>query len=100
MEQEKIPLPCSRIPLSFRLRREGTDGLKTRMPRSTRFGLVMMAALLVVGGGYTGYWFLVARRIEAGFVGWAVSQRAEKINLSWQRMHVSGYPVAFRVDLG
>jgi hypothetical protein len=70
------------------------------MPRSTRFGLVMLAALLVVGGGYTGYWFLVARRIEAGFVGWAVSQRAEKINLSWQRMHVSGYPVAFRVDLG
>jgi hypothetical protein len=70
------------------------------MPRSTRFGLVMLAALLVVGGGYTGYWFLVARRIEAGFVDWAVSQRAEKIDLSWQRMHVSGYPVAFRVDLG
>jgi hypothetical protein len=54
----------------------------------------------VVGDGYTGYWFLVARRIEAGFVDWAVSQRAEKIDLSWQRMHVSGYPVVFRVDLG
>src|ERR1700761_5235565 len=99
MEQEKIPLPCSRIPLSSRLRREGTDGLRTRMPRSTRFALLMLAALLVVGGGYTGYWFLVARRIEAGFVDWAISQRAEKIDLSWQRMRVSGYPVAFRVDL-
>jgi hypothetical protein len=70
-----------------------------RMPRSTRFGLVLLAALLVVGGGYTGYWFLVAHRIEAGFVDWAVSQRADKIDLSWQKMRVSGYPVAFRVDL-
>jgi hypothetical protein len=60
----------------------------------------MLAALLVLGAGYTGYWFLVARRIEAGFIDWAVSQRAAKIDLSWQRMHVSGYPVVFRVDLG
>jgi hypothetical protein len=65
-----------------------------------RFGLVILAALLVVGGGYTAYWFLVARRIEAGIVDWALSQRAEKIDFSWQKMRVSGYPVAFRVDLG
>jgi hypothetical protein len=100
MEQEKIPLPRSRIPLSSGLRREGTDGLKTRMPRSTRFGLVIFAALLVVGGGYTAYWFLVARRIEAGVIDWAQSQRADKIDLSWQKLRVSGFPAAFRVDLG
>src|ERR1700758_3306160 len=100
MEQEKIPLLRSRIPLLSSLRREGTAGLKTHMPRSTRFGPVILAALLVIGGGYTAYWFLVARRIEAGFVEWAVSQRAEKIDLSWQEMRVSGYPAAFRVDLG
>jgi hypothetical protein len=70
------------------------------MPRSTRFGLVILAAVLVIGGGYTAYWFLVARRIEAGIVDWALSQRADKIDLSWQKMRVSGYPVAFRVDLG
>ena len=70
------------------------------MPRSTRFGLVIVAALLVIGGGYTAYWFLVARRIEAEIVDWARSQRAEKIDVSWQNMRVSGYPSAFRVDLG
>ena len=70
------------------------------MPRSTRFGLVILAALLVIGGGYTGYWFLVARRIEADILDWAHSQRADKIDLSWQKMRVSGYPAAFRVDLG
>jgi hypothetical protein len=70
------------------------------MPRSTRFGLVILAALLVVGGGYTAYWFLVARRIEAGIVDWALSQRALKVDFSWQKLRVSGFPVAFRVDLG
>ncbi|MGA7263321.1 MAG: DUF2125 domain-containing protein [Stellaceae bacterium] len=70
------------------------------MPRSTRFGLVILAALLVAGGGYTAYWFLVARRIEAGIVDWALSQRADKIDFSWQKMRVSGYPAEFRVDLG
>jgi hypothetical protein len=70
------------------------------MPRSTRFGLVILTALLVAGGGYTAYWFLVARRIEAGIVDWALSQRADKIDFSWQKMRVSGYPAMFRVDLG
>jgi hypothetical protein len=51
-------------------------------------------------GGYTAYWCLVARRIEAGIVDWALSQRADKIDLSWQKMRVSGYPGSFRVDLG
>src|SRR6202030_739353 len=87
-------------PIIIRRRRKGTDGLKTRMPRSTRFGLVILAALLVIAGGYTGYWFLVARRIESGIVDWAQANRADKIDFSWQKMRVSGYPVAFRADLG
>jgi hypothetical protein len=69
------------------------------MPRWTRFGLVVFAALLVVGGGYTAFWLLVARQIETGILDWAQSQRADKIDASWQRIRVSGYPVAFRVDL-
>ena len=53
------------------------------MPRSTRFGLVILAALLIAAGGYTAYWFLVARRIEAGVADWALSQQADKIDVSW-----------------
>jgi hypothetical protein len=61
---------------------------------------VALAALLFIGGAYTAYWFLVARRIEAGILDWALSQRADKIDASWQKISVSGYPVTFRVDLG
>jgi hypothetical protein len=60
----------------------------------------MCAALLAVAGVYTAYWFIIAGRIEAGVVDWAQSQRADKIEVSWQRIHVSGFPTAFRVDLG
>src|SRR5260370_26790354 len=97
---KKDPIAVLANPLSSRLRPERTDGLTTRMRRSTRFGLVILTALLVVGGGYTAFWFLVARHIEEGVVDWALSQRADKIDLSWQNMRVSGYPAAFRVDLG
>jgi hypothetical protein len=69
------------------------------MPRWTRFGLIVFAALLVVGSGYTAFWFLVARRIETDILDWARSQRADRIDASWQKIRVSGYPVAFRVDL-
>jgi hypothetical protein len=69
------------------------------MPRWTRFGLVVFAALLAVGSGYTAFWFLVARRIETDILDWARSQRADRIDASWQKIRVSGYPVAFRVDL-
>ncbi len=70
------------------------------MLRLRRFALVGLAALLFVGGAYTAYWFLVARQVEAGIVDWALSQRADKIDASWQKIRVSGYPVMFRVDLG
>jgi hypothetical protein len=70
------------------------------MHRSTRLGVAILTALLLVGGGYTAYWFLAAHRIEAGIVDWALSQRADKIDVSWQDIRVSGYPAAFRVHLG
>ena len=66
------------------------------MPRSRRFGLVVFAALLVIMGAYTAYWFLVARRIETGILDWALSQRADKIDASWQKIRVSGRRVTFR----
>ena len=70
------------------------------MRQPTRLGLVMLVALLVVAGAYTIYWFVVAGRIEASVVDWAQSQRADKIEVSWQKLQVSGFPAAFRIGLG
>jgi hypothetical protein len=69
------------------------------MRRSKRLGLLIFAALLLATGAYTAYWFAVAGRVENGLIAWAQSARAEKIDVSWQQMRVSGYPAAFRVDL-
>lgn len=68
------------------------------MRRSTRL-LIVLGALLVIAGGYTGYWFIVAGQIEDGVVSWAQSARADKIDVSWQKLRVSGFPVGFRVEI-
>ena len=70
------------------------------MRQPTRLGLVMLVALLVTAGAYTIYWLVVAGRIEASVVDWAQSQRADKIEASWQKLEVSGFPAAFRIGLG
>jgi hypothetical protein len=69
------------------------------MRRSTRLGLAILATLLVAAGAYTAYWFVVAGRVEDGVVSWAQSVRADKIDVSWQKLRVVGFPVAFRVEL-
>jgi hypothetical protein len=69
------------------------------MRRPTRFGLVVLAALLVLLGVYTGYWLIVARRIAEGVADWAQTERAEKIEASWQKIGVAGFPFACRVEI-
>ena len=69
------------------------------MRQATRFGFFFFGALLLIAGGYTGYWFITAGRIENGVAAWAHSQRADKIAVSWQKLRVSGFPVSFRVEL-
>jgi hypothetical protein len=67
--------------------------------RAIRFGLVVLAAVLMLAGAYSAYWFIAARRIEDGIRAWAQSARAEKIDASWQTVRVTGFPTAFRVEL-
>ena len=78
----------------------GTDGLRTRMRRSTRLGLVILAALLVAGGGIPrfGSWSPAASRLVSSTG--RCRNRPTRSMLSWQKIRVSGYPAAFRVDLG
>src|SRR4051812_10900841 len=69
------------------------------MRHPTRLGLVLLAVLLLIGGAYAVYWHIVAGRIEDGLVAWAQSARADKIDLSWHEIRVTGFPLAFRVEL-
>jgi hypothetical protein len=69
------------------------------MRRSTRLGLVILAALLVIAGAYSAFWFVAAGRIKEGVVAWAQSARADKTDLSWHKIRVTGFPIAFRAVL-
>lgn len=69
------------------------------MRRATRLGLAVLIPLLVLLGAYTAYWLIVAGRIKEGFVAWAQSERAEKIDVSWQSIGVTGFPFGWRVAL-
>ena len=69
------------------------------MRRPTRLGLAVVAVLLILLGAYTAYWLIIARRITDGVAAWAQTERAEKIDASWERIGVAGFPFACRVEL-
>jgi hypothetical protein len=69
------------------------------MRRSTRIGLAAVVGLLILGGAYTAYWWIVAGRIEDGIVAWQHSMQAQKIDASWQRIRIAGFPLHFRIAL-
>ena len=65
-----------------------------------KLGLILVAALLLLCGGYTGYWFYVAARLQAGIESWVAEQRAAGVNLTLAEGGIGGYPFAFRRDFG
>jgi hypothetical protein len=69
------------------------------MRRFWRLGAVAVGVLLALGGIYAGYWYIVAGRIESGLHGWQQSQKAHKIDASWEGLRVTGFPFAFRVEI-
>jgi hypothetical protein len=69
------------------------------MRRPTRLGLALVAVLLVLLGAYTAYWWIVATRISEGVTAWAQTERAEKVDISWQEVGVTGFPFFWRVTL-
>src|SRR5262245_42752600 len=69
------------------------------MRRLTRFGLAALALLLVLLGVYTAYWLIIAEQIKSGITAWAQAERADKVDISWERIDVGGFPLACRVSL-
>jgi hypothetical protein len=69
------------------------------MRRPTRLGLAVLAVLAVLAGAYTAYWFVVASQIKDSVEAWAQSERSGKVDVSWQRITITGFPIAFRIEL-
>src|SRR5262249_3426538 len=69
------------------------------MRRPTRLRLAFIAVLLVLLGASTAYWWIVATRISDGITAWAQTEHAEKVDVSWQKVGVTGFPLFWRVQL-
>ena len=67
-----------------------------RLPRYGR--LIVVAVLVVVLGGYSAFWFVVAGKIENGIGEWAESLRPHNVDLSWRSIRVGGFPLSFRAE--
>jgi hypothetical protein len=69
------------------------------MRRRIFLGLAALGLPMVLLGAYAGYWLIVAGQVKDGFSAWAEAQRAHKIDISWEQIDVSGFPLAYRVGL-
>jgi hypothetical protein len=93
----------------------GTAGYKRPMRRTLRligaparpfdklgiargWGLILLLPLLAFGA-YAAYWWIAAGRIAQEFDLWAQHARTEKLEISWRQLRVTGFPVAFRLEL-
>ena len=61
--------------------------------------MLLLLLLLACGGAYTVYWRIAAGRIKEEFAAWVQDRRAGKLDVSWQKLRVTGFPIAFRVEL-
>jgi hypothetical protein len=68
-----------------------------RLPRYAR--LIAVAVLVILLGGYSAFWFVVAGQIENGIGEWAESLRPHNVDLSWRTIRVGGFPLVFRAEL-
>jgi hypothetical protein len=68
------------------------------MRRSTVLWFV--GAVLVIGVGvYTAFWWVAAGKIEDIATAWRGTATAQGIDATWQKIRVTGYPLAFELDL-
>ena len=61
--------------------------------------IILIAMLLLLLGGYTAAWFIIAGRVEASAAEATETLRAQNLDLSWQNLRVAGFPFSFRVEL-
>jgi len=67
------------------------------MRRSTVLGLIGIVLVIAIGA-YTAFWWVAAGKIEEAATAWRDSVRSQKIDASWQTIHIGGYPFLFRLE--
>jgi hypothetical protein len=63
-----------------------------------RIATVVLLLLIVLFGAYTALWFVIADHMADEIAQWAESERQHRLDISWDKLRVGGYPFAFRVE--
>ena len=63
-----------------------------------RIATIIFLLLLVLFGAYTALWFYIAGRMEDEIAQGAERERQNKLDISWKKLRVHGYPLAFRIE--
>jgi len=63
-----------------------------------RIATVVLLLLLVLFGAYTALWFVIADRMQDEIAQGAERERQNKLDISWEKLRVHGYPLAFRIE--
>src|SRR3954451_9624946 len=63
-----------------------------------RIATVVLLLLLVLFGAYTALWFFIADRMADEIAQWAERERQHKLDVSWDKLRVGGYPFVFRIE--
>ncbi len=64
-----------------------------------RVVLSLVAVLVLVGVGYTAWWYVLARRVESGFAVWEAARRAEGWTVTVGASRLTGWPAAAGIEL-
>ncbi|HJS88026.1 MAG TPA: DUF2125 domain-containing protein [Acetobacteraceae bacterium] len=64
-----------------------------------RLGLGGLGILVLLAGGYTAWWYVLSRRVEAGFAAWAAARRTEGWTVGVGAVRLAGWPNRAGIDL-
>lgn len=80
-------------------RRSRLFGVDARRVARGRSLILLLLLVLACSGAYTVYWRIAAGRIRQEFAAWVQDRRAGKLDVSWRKLRVTGFPTAFRLEL-
>ncbi len=64
-----------------------------------RVGLGLLSILVLLATGYTAWWYVLSRRVEAGFTAWAQFRRANGWTINVGATRLAGWPTTAGIEL-
>ena len=60
--------------------------------------LLIPIVLILVGGGYVGFWFYASERVRDGIDDWVAGQRAHGVDVRYRSVDIGGFPLKLEAE--